>query len=108
MCELVHGPAPVPEAEAAHSCGNGHLGCFNPRHLLWKTHSANMADRDEHGTLLRGSGVKSAKLTEADVRSIYYDRRRQIEIAEAFGISQPTVSGIKRAKSWAWLTEGKR
>lgn len=33
MCELVNGSPPFPEAEAAHSCGKGHLGCIHPRHI---------------------------------------------------------------------------
>lgn len=48
MCILVHGKPPFPKAEAAHSCGNGHLGCVNPTHLSWKTHAENMADMAEH------------------------------------------------------------
>src|SRR5437879_1542174 len=49
MCEKAHGPPPTPEHEAAHSCGNGPQGCTNPRHLSWKTPSANQLDRAEHG-----------------------------------------------------------
>jgi hypothetical protein len=48
MCILVHGDPPFPKAEAAHSCGNGNLGCVNPNHLSWKTHAENMADLAIH------------------------------------------------------------
>lgn len=37
MCELKNGPAPSDKHHAAHTCGNGHMGCVNPMHLAWKT-----------------------------------------------------------------------
>lgn len=46
MCLLVHGEPASADYEAAHSCGNGHHGCCNPRHLSWKTHSENMVGHD--------------------------------------------------------------
>lgn len=48
-CEEVSGSPPSPKHEAAHSCGNGHLGCVNPRHLRWRTHKENMREMVEHG-----------------------------------------------------------
>lgn len=48
MCELVRGAPPSPEHQAAHSCGNGHLGCVNPRHLRWATPKENMEDLARH------------------------------------------------------------
>jgi hypothetical protein len=50
MCELVNGPPPTPEHEAAHSCGRGKDGCIHPKHLSWKTKSGNMLDAVRHGT----------------------------------------------------------
>lgn len=47
MCELTHGPAPDGH-EAAHSCGVAR--CVNPKHLSWKTRSANELDKRAHGT----------------------------------------------------------
>lgn len=49
MCEAAHGPAPTKLHHAAHECGNGHLGCINPRHLSWKTKEENARDRIRHG-----------------------------------------------------------
>lgn len=49
VCFRVHGAPPTPEHEAAHSCGNGHLGCINGNHLSWKTRLENAADRPLHG-----------------------------------------------------------
>jgi hypothetical protein len=54
MCILAHGAAPSPQHEAAHSCGNGHLGCVNPRHLRWATRLENVHDAMRDGTSSRG------------------------------------------------------
>jgi hypothetical protein len=56
VCEEVHGTPPTPKHEAAHSCGNGHLGCINPRHLRWLTHKENLAEMRAHGRGANGYG----------------------------------------------------
>jgi len=33
---------------AHHSCGNGHLGCVNPKHLYWGDASQNAKDAAKH------------------------------------------------------------
>ena len=41
----------APEFEgfvARHVCGNGHLSCVNPRHLIWGTQGDNVADANKH------------------------------------------------------------
>ena len=103
VCAAVHGPAPSPEHEVAHSCGNGHGGCCNPQHLRWATHIENMADCVKHGTAARGERV--SKITEADVRSIRSLRGHatQREIAARFGINQSQVCLIQTGQSWGWL-----
>jgi hypothetical protein len=65
MCELVHGKPPTPDHQAAHSCGNGHLGCVNPHHLSWKTQSENQLDCREHGTQAKNKRGTRGKLTMA-------------------------------------------
>lgn len=49
VCELTWGPPPtdVPYI-AAHSCGNGHLGCVNPNHIRWATSVENGAEASLH------------------------------------------------------------
>jgi hypothetical protein len=42
-----------------------------------------------------------AKITESDIPKIRSDSRSQSIIAEEYGITQTTVSGIKRRKLWA-------
>jgi hypothetical protein len=105
VCEHVHGPAPTPKHHAAHSCGNGHLGCCSPEHLRWATAQENSADRIAHGTANRGESQWNSKLTAANVSKIKAMRgtKTQKEIASQFGVSREVVSSIFRRKSWAWL-----
>jgi hypothetical protein len=61
ICEAVNGPPPSEKPESLHSCGNGHLGCVNKRHLRWGTHAENMAEMAVHGrsNLGRKFGLQS-------------------------------------------------
>lgn len=105
ICERFNGPPPSAEHEAAHSCGKGHEGCVNKRHLSWKTPVENAADKIGHGTATRGERSILAKLTTPQVQEIrgLIGRVSQREIAARFGIDQSTVSDINRGKSWGWL-----
>lgn len=105
MCIAAHGQPPTSKHETAHSCGNGHLGCTNPRHLRWDTHMGNVSDRAAHGRDRRGEEINTAKLTEGEVQEI---RRRKglqtgVSLAKEFGVSTTTISGIFNNKSWRWL-----
>lgn len=105
ICEKVHGPRPFPKAEAAHSCGNGHLGCVSPSHISWKTRKENMQDMVTHGRSLRGVRHPSSKLTTCAVRDIrnLKGRLTQKKIAERFGVHKETIGAIHRGKNWNWL-----
>lgn len=103
VCELVNGEPPSADHQAAHSCGNGGLGCVNPRHLLWKTRKENSTDQLVHGTRNHGSRNGSAKLTEdmvLDIRSDRFHGMPQTKIASHFGISLRSVSNIVTGKNW--------
>lgn len=106
VCELVHGPAPSPDHEAAHTCGKGHEGCVSPSHLKWATRKENEGDKRAHGTLLTGERHGSAKLTESDVRRIkaMLGKRSQREIAEDFGVSQSLISYVNLGRLWGHVT----
>ena len=102
MCALKHGPAPEGKPEAAHYCGNGHLGCVNPNHLRWATRQENEDDKLIHGTRVRGERVGSAILTEQQVRDI-----REIAtvfefpiIAQEFGVTRGCIRSIVTRKTW--------
>ena len=103
-CEEEHGPPPTIKHEAAHSCGNGHLGCVTRKHLSWKTSLENKADALAHGTVARGKRLPQTKLTETEVRAIRKLRGEpQKKVALKFGVSQSRVSMIQNRVDWAWL-----
>ena len=102
MCEMLNGPAPSPEHEAAHSCGNGRGGCVTPKHLRWATTAENAADRTAHGMDCPGMRNGRAKLTDADVLEIRRLRgvARQVDLAARFGVNQAGISSIQLGKKW--------
>lgn len=106
MCIVAHGEPPTSDHEAAHSCGRGHEGCVNPRHLRWATPKENSTDRVKHGNSLRGELQPRAKLTAEQVVSIRRDMAHGMasrKVAEAYGISRRTVNDIAQRRRWAWL-----
>ena len=87
ICQLVHGEPPEPNYHAAHSCGNGHLACVNPRHLSWKTSSENQLEGRKHCRRV---------LTPQQVAEIRRLRgiARTDHLAERFGVTEPTIRKI--------------
>lgn len=113
MCLIAHGEPPTKEHQAAHSCGNGHLGCMNQAHLSWKTPLENQADRKLHGTHMEGVSHPLAKMTAETVLQILALKgvMRQKDIAALFGVDKGTVSNIMTGRQWASVTgveHGKR
>lgn len=108
MCILAHGSPRRPNLDAAHSCRNGRKACVNPKHLSWKTHRENEADKVIHGTLRRGEELKCSRLTERQVRKIreLCDRPGAVQkdIATKYGIARSAICRIAKRKAWAWLT----
>ena len=107
MCEIAHGKAPGPEFEAAHSCGCGHLGCVNPKHLRWLTRAENQAERADHGTTNRGSRSGNAKLTEDDVRAIRAIGKSisATTLALSYGVTSTTIYSIRSRRLWRDLDD---
>lgn len=105
VCIEVRGEPPTPKHEAAHSCGNGHLGCVNPNHLSWKTRSENQLDRAIHGTSNRGTRSRTNRLSEDDVRYIREQKGilSQKKLGDRFGVSGNAIHEIHTGKSWSWL-----
>jgi hypothetical protein len=109
VCEHVHGPAPTPEHEAAHSCEKGHLGCIDGAHLRWATHVDNHGDRIRSGTILRGEDIAHAKLTTESAIAI---RRRyasglftQQTLADEYGVSRRAVGKLVTGETWKHIEQ---
>lgn len=106
ICEMVHGEPPEGQYEAAHSCGKGHLGCINPKHLRWATPKENQRDKKLHGTLSFGERRWNHRLTDQAVRRIIADDRVQSEIAKQYGVTPSVISRIKTGRVWKHITGG--
>lgn len=102
LCADVYGPPPTKNHEAAHRCGNGHLGCVTKKHLSWKTPKENQSDKIQHGTHNRGERSASSKITESQAIEIFNLKgiKSQREIASEFGVSQQTISDIHCRRTW--------
>lgn len=105
VCETYHGTRPHGQV-VRHK--NGIPGDDREENLEWGTQSQNLQDAVRHGTTTKGSKNRHAKLTDEQVSEI--KRRldtgeKQKDIAEWFGVSQPTISEIKSGKAWKHVKE---
>lgn len=90
---------PIPEGMlVCHSCDTPL--CVNPAHLFLGTPKTNMSDRDRKMRMARGELNGMAKLSANDISSIRLDQRSQTDIADQYGVSQGTISNIKRNIKW--------
>lgn len=102
MCQMVHGPAPTAKHHAAHSCGNGQLGCVHPQHLSWKTPKENMADSVRLGAVGTPLGRSTFKLTEEHVAQIWRLKGTMSysKIGPMFGVKPKQIGKIFRGEQW--------
>lgn len=101
VCEMAHGAPPSGKHQAAHTCGKGHIGCINPRHIRWASPSQNQMDRHDHGTALAGEHALGSKLSDADVLEIRaYDGGNLKSFAARFPVSYQQVCAIRSGKYW--------
>lgn len=101
MCEVAHGPPPSPKHQAAHSCGNAHGGCMNPRHLRWATAAENNAEKKVHGTQRVGEMIWCAKYTEDTVRAIRAASKKELaSVRSALGVSVGAAKSMRRRLTW--------
>lgn len=97
---------PCPEGmEACHNDGD----CLNDAavNLRWDTHQENINDKIDHGTVLNGERINTAKITENDVRDIRRLRsegKTLRELSGQFGVTQTMISLIYRRKNWCHVS----
>jgi len=108
VCRYVHrlvletfvGPCP----EGMVCChGDGDTANNALGNLRWDTQRGNLADRERHGTLRRGTRSPLAKHDEMDALTVHLLRRigfTQRAIGQLLAFSQPDVGKILRGKSW--------
>lgn len=93
---------PIPDGiYVCHKCDN--TFCVNPDHLFLGTQKDNMQDMISKGRLYNRFGINNprAKFTLQEVYDIIQDTREQKTIAHSYGVSQSTISRIKRKKAYS-------
>jgi hypothetical protein len=106
--ELVGDPIPD-HLIARHLCGNGHLGCWNPSHVVAGTAKENEADKAIHGTDNTGERNGRSKLTNEAVAAIRAKYARggvnYSHLAEEFGVNSFTIGRVVRRQQWAHVPD---
>lgn len=103
ICWKKHGPPPTSKHHAAHSCGKGHLGCVNWKHVRWATPQENIDDKLIHGTQPMGEAVHLAILTAVEVAEIkkrLLAGETQVSIAADYGVTDAAIGSINLGKNW--------
>lgn len=102
VLEAFSGPA-RPGEVARHLDGNP--GNNHVANLAWGTHQDNSDDARRHGTIIRGTRVHGARLTEEQVVEIKQARGsvRMCDLARQLDLPVPTISNIWHGYNWAWL-----
>lgn len=89
---------------AAVQCHNP--ACCNPSHLRWGSAKDNRDDSELDNTIAKGERHGCAKLTEAqvlEIRQLYADGKRVVDIAKDFGFKTSTIEKICYKASWRHL-----
>lgn len=99
--ELFKGP--IGNLGVLHTCDNP--PCCNPDHLWLGTQKDNALDCVAKGRNRpqRGEASHRSKLTAEIVRKIYFSPTPAPEIAAAYGVSNDTVTLIRRGQVWKHL-----
>ena len=101
------GPSPTRNLLATYTCGNPQ--CVHPDHMIWtsrkKIQKRTVAEQNYTGDVLRCKKLADkartkGKLTLELATEIRMTDGNQHHIAAQFGVSQATVSAIKRGKTW--------
>lgn len=97
--EALNGPIPD-GLVIRHMCHNRR--CCNPNHLLVGTAKDNAQDAIDAGRFTRGAVNGNAKLTAEAIAYIRQnpDKMKGVMLAEKFGVSKATISGIKNGRVW--------
>ena len=97
------------DERALHRCDNPI--CCNGRHIFNGTQADNIADMFAKGRARHHAGERhhNAVISNADALAIYLETGlSQEKIGQKYGITQVTVSAIKRGKTWSSVTGSPR
>lgn len=97
-------------------CPEGMQGCHNNgvawdcrlENLRWDTVKENSADRERHGTAIRGEMSPRAKLTVVQVeqaRRMYLSGAPMSVLAKKYSVTRGAIWNAIRGNNWKWITE---
>ena len=88
--------------------GNGDRADNRLSNLRWASQKDNEADKEAHGTRLRGEDTNSVKLTQeavAHIRSVYSSRRGHrwgcSALAQKYGVNRCTILRAAQGQWWS-------
>ncbi len=87
-----------------HKCDNP--GCVNPDHLWLGTKGDNSLDMVSKGRSARGERNSHAQISEQtvqEIRKLFRDGTKQVDLIRRFGISQGHIHKIVRGLRWVHL-----
>jgi len=87
-----------------HSCDTP--SCVNPNHLSQGTVMDNAKDKVSKGRQACGVLCNVSTIDDSIALDIFNAKGRQLDIAKKFGVSQSTVSMIKRKLYWKHIHKG--
>ena len=99
--ELEIGRSLTDSEVAMHTCDT--KACVNPEHIKLGSHKDNSADMVQKGRQQRWEHHGRAKLKREDIpiiRERYKAGKRQLELAEEFGVSRSQIGFIVSNKEW--------
>lgn len=91
---------PNPENKPQVNHKNGDKTDNRADNLEWITNAENRAHAVENGLQIHGSKCPWAKLTEEDVAIIKASDEPRKALADRFGVSVTTISGIRSGRTW--------
>lgn len=100
ICTAFLGPRPLRQ-EVRHLDGSRTNDAID--NLTWGTQAENIADKQRHGTTPRGATHGQTKLTKEDVQAIRNSTDSHAVTARKYGVSKPTISGVRARRTWRWL-----
>lgn len=86
-----------------HHCDN--RKCINPNHLFLGTRTDNAKDKASKGRAPHGENSSAAKLTEAQVKEIFFSPLNGRQLSEKFGVHRASICAIRNKRQWKHLTK---
>lgn len=99
-----HHVGEIPEGKiVCHHCDNPK--CINPDHLYAGTNQDNSNDMVSRGRHVskKGESSEKSKLKEWQIPIIRADKRKEKDIAKAFGVAPSTIGHVRRRISWGHI-----